>query len=125
MVITEAGADDRVTDLLYVTSLMPDAGQSQAGLIGAEPAPWLQPGEDGTVGVDPDMVRELFLQVHRGSRHPARDTAPAGQSRHATGRVQRRTSPVSLASPRVCRQHRRHDPSRLTTPTGYLTACRV
>ena len=41
---------------------MPDAGQSQAELIGSEPAPWLQPGEDGTVGVDPDMIREFFLQ---------------------------------------------------------------
>ena len=30
MIITEAGADDRVTQLLYVTSVMPDAGQSQA-----------------------------------------------------------------------------------------------
>jgi pimeloyl-ACP methyl ester carboxylesterase len=62
MIITEAGADDRVTQLLYVTSVMPDAGQSQADLVGAEPAPWLQPGADGTVGVDPDMIREFFLQ---------------------------------------------------------------
>ena len=62
MVITEAGADDRVTQLLYVTSVMPDAGQSQAELLGSEPAPWLQPGEDGTVGVDPGLIRELFLQ---------------------------------------------------------------
>ena len=62
MVITEAGADDRVTQLLYVTSVMPDAGQSQADLIGSEPAPWLLPGDDGTVGVDPDLIREFFLQ---------------------------------------------------------------
>jgi pimeloyl-ACP methyl ester carboxylesterase len=62
MIITEAGADDRVTQLLYVTSVMPDAGQSQADLIGSEPAPWLQPSDDGTVGVDPDMIREFFLQ---------------------------------------------------------------
>jgi pimeloyl-ACP methyl ester carboxylesterase len=62
MVITQAGADDRVTQLLYVTSVMPDAGQSQAELIGSEPAPWLQPGEDGTIGVDPGMIREFFLQ---------------------------------------------------------------
>ncbi len=62
MIITEAGANDRVTQLLYVTSVMPDAGQSQADLFGLEPAPWLQPGEDGTVGVDPDMIREFFLQ---------------------------------------------------------------
>ena len=62
MIITEAGADERVIELIYVTSVMPDAGQSQAELIGSEPAPWLQPGKDGTVGVDPDMVRQFFLQ---------------------------------------------------------------
>jgi len=62
MIITEAGADERVTQLLYVTSVMPDAGQSQADLIGSEPAPWMRPREDGTVGVDPDMIRQFFLQ---------------------------------------------------------------
>jgi pimeloyl-ACP methyl ester carboxylesterase len=62
VIITEAGADDRVTQLLYVTSVMPDVGQSQADLIGTEPAPWLQPSDDGTVGVDPGMIREFFLQ---------------------------------------------------------------
>jgi pimeloyl-ACP methyl ester carboxylesterase len=62
VIITEAGADDRVAQLLYVTSVMPDAGQSQADLIGSEPAPWLVPSDDGTVGVDPGMVREFFLQ---------------------------------------------------------------
>ena len=62
MIITEAGAHDRVIQLLYVTSVMPDAGQSQAELTSADPAPWLQPGDDGTIGVDPHMVREFFLQ---------------------------------------------------------------
>ena len=62
MIITEAGADDRVTQLLYVTSVMPDAGESQAQLLGSEPAPWLRPGDDGTIGVDPGMIREFFLQ---------------------------------------------------------------
>ena len=62
MVITEAGADDRVTHLVYVTSVLADAGQSQGELLGGEPAPWLLPGDDGTVGVDPDLVRERFLQ---------------------------------------------------------------
>jgi pimeloyl-ACP methyl ester carboxylesterase len=62
VVITEAGADDRVTQLLYVTSVMPEAGQSQAEIVGSAPAPWLAPGDDGTVGVHADLVRELFLQ---------------------------------------------------------------
>jgi len=62
MIITEAGAHDRVKQLLYVTSVMPDSGQSQAELTSADPAPWLQPSDDGTIGVDPDMIRDLFLQ---------------------------------------------------------------
>lgn len=62
MIITEAGADDRVTQLLYVTSVMPDNGESQAQLIGSELVPWLRPADDGTVSVDPGMIREFFLQ---------------------------------------------------------------
>jgi pimeloyl-ACP methyl ester carboxylesterase len=62
VVITEAGADRRVAQLLYVTSMMPQAGQSSADLAGSEPTPWMDPGEDGTVGVQADIVRELFLQ---------------------------------------------------------------
>ena len=39
VIITEAGIDDRVTQLLYLTSVMPDAGQSQAAshLQGVQP----------------------------------------------------------------------------------------
>jgi pimeloyl-ACP methyl ester carboxylesterase len=62
MVITEAGVDERVSQLLYVTSVMPDAGQSQGELIGLEPAPWMRPSDDGTVGVDADLIRSHFLQ---------------------------------------------------------------
>ena len=61
IVITEAGVDEQVTKLLYVTSLMPDVGESQAALVGSEPAPWLQADEE-TVGVDPEMIRRYFLQ---------------------------------------------------------------
>jgi pimeloyl-ACP methyl ester carboxylesterase len=62
MVITQAGAHERVAQLLYVTSMMPDAGQSLADLAGSQPTPWMDPGGDGTVGVHADLVRELFLQ---------------------------------------------------------------
>jgi pimeloyl-ACP methyl ester carboxylesterase len=62
MVITQAGADERVAQLLYVTSMMPRAGQSLADLAGSDPAPWMDPGDDGTVGVHADIVAELFLQ---------------------------------------------------------------
>jgi pimeloyl-ACP methyl ester carboxylesterase len=80
VIITEAGADERVAGLIYVTSVMPDAGQSQAGLIGSEPAPWLQPGEDGTVGVDPGMVRRFFLQDCDG---PTSDAAVSRLTRQS------------------------------------------
>jgi pimeloyl-ACP methyl ester carboxylesterase len=62
MVITQAGADQRVAQLLYVTSMMPEAGQSLADLAGSQPTPWMDPRDDGTVGVHTDIVRELFLQ---------------------------------------------------------------
>ena len=62
MVITQAGADRRVAQLLYVTSVMPEAGQSLADVVGSEPTPWMDPGDDGTVGVHADIVRERFLQ---------------------------------------------------------------
>ena len=100
MVITEAGADERVTQLLYVTSVMADAGESQGDLIGSEPAPWLLPGDDGTIGVDPDSCASSSsktatrpppskrLPVSRASRslpshrHPAR--SPGSRSRRRT-----------------------------------------
>ena len=62
MVITQAGADPQVVQLLYVTSMMPDTGQSLADLAGSQPSPWMDPGDDGTAGVHAELVRELFLQ---------------------------------------------------------------
>lgn len=62
VVITEAGAHDRVARLCYLTSLMPDADETLASIAASEPAPWMDPGDDGTVGVVPEIVRELFLQ---------------------------------------------------------------
>lgn len=62
MVITEAGADQQVAQLLYVTSMMPHAGQPLAEIASSHPTPWMDPSDDGTVGVHPDIVRELFLQ---------------------------------------------------------------
>ena len=62
VIITEAGVDDCVFQLLCVTSGVRDAGQSQADVVVSEPGPWLSPGEDGTGGVISEMVREFFLQ---------------------------------------------------------------
>jgi pimeloyl-ACP methyl ester carboxylesterase len=89
MVITEAGADDRVTQLLYVTSVMPDDGQSEAQLIGSEPAPWLRPSDDGTVGVDPGMIRESFLQDCDEATTEQAPPLPGNRSRHIRAAVPR------------------------------------
>lgn len=62
MVITEAGADRRVSQLLYATSMMPGEGQSLADLVGSQPTPWMDPADGRTVGVHAHIVRELFLQ---------------------------------------------------------------
>jgi pimeloyl-ACP methyl ester carboxylesterase len=62
VVITEAGAHRAVARLCYVTSLMPDADETLASIAAGEPAPWMDPGDDGTVGVIPEIVRELFVQ---------------------------------------------------------------
>ncbi len=104
MVITEAGADERVSRLIYVTSVMPDTGQSQGDLVGAEPAPWLQPDEN-TLGVDPDMVRDYFLQdcdpttTDRAvSRLTRQSLAPFGQAPREIGW---RSTPASYI---VCAQ---------------------
>jgi pimeloyl-ACP methyl ester carboxylesterase len=63
MVITEAGADERVARLLYLTAMMPDEGESPAAMSGdREPDPWLDPSDDGTIGVHPDLTRKFFFQ---------------------------------------------------------------
>jgi len=61
MVITGAGVHERVARVIYLSAAVPDAGQAQADLYPGAPAPWLDPGEDGTIGVHADIVREVFL----------------------------------------------------------------
>lgn len=62
VVITEAGHGvPNVRHLGYLASVLPDVGESQASLVGGGPAPWLDPGADGTIGVLADSVRELFV----------------------------------------------------------------
>lgn len=61
VVITEAGAHEAVTGLAYLTAVVPDTGESLASLSGPEPAPWMDASDDGTVGVIPEIVADLFL----------------------------------------------------------------
>lgn len=104
MVITEAGTDERVVRLIYVTSVMPDTGQSQGELIGTEPAPWLQP-DGNTLGVDPDMIRQNFLNDCDGATAEAAVSRLTRQSLTPFGQAPReiawRSTPASYV---VCTQ---------------------
>ncbi|MFI5959302.1 alpha/beta fold hydrolase [Cryptosporangium sp. NPDC051539] len=81
VVITEAGAGHpAVRRLLYVSSVMPDVGESQGAIVGTDPAPWLDPSADGTIGVQPDSVRQLFVQDCDG---PTQDAAVGRLTRQA------------------------------------------
>jgi pimeloyl-ACP methyl ester carboxylesterase len=63
MVLTDAAAGHgNVRHLVYVTSVMPDLGDTMAD-FGGEPGPWMDPRpEDGTMGVKAELVPEAFMQ---------------------------------------------------------------
>jgi pimeloyl-ACP methyl ester carboxylesterase len=61
-VITEAGAGEpNVQQVIYITSVLPDLGQSHADAAGAGPAPWVHPRPDGTAVLRSDHLQELFF----------------------------------------------------------------
>ncbi|MGH3997140.1 MAG: alpha/beta hydrolase [Pseudonocardiaceae bacterium] len=61
-VITEAGAGEpHVRHLVYITSVLPDLGQSLADAAGAGPVPWVHSQPDGTAVLRSDRLRELFF----------------------------------------------------------------
>jgi pimeloyl-ACP methyl ester carboxylesterase len=60
--ITDVGAGDpNVRHLIYITSVLPDLGQSHADAADAGPVPWVHPQPDGTAVVRSDRSRELFF----------------------------------------------------------------
>src|SRR5215210_7557373 len=63
MVITDAAAGrDNVGHLVYVTSVMPDVGETMAD-FGGEPGPWMDPRpEEGTMGIRAELVPPAFMQ---------------------------------------------------------------
>jgi len=65
MVITDAGADQpNVAHLVYLDAVMPDQDQTHAGFGGPEPSPWMEPRDDGTIGIrteQPELLHALFL----------------------------------------------------------------
>jgi pimeloyl-ACP methyl ester carboxylesterase len=81
-VITEAGRD--AAKLIYVTSVLADAGRSHADSGSSSgPAPWVQPHPDGTLELGGDRIRELFFAdcddriYHEALTHKARQDVAA------------------------------------------------
>ncbi len=64
VVITEAGDDDRVAGLVYVTAFVPDAGESVSTLIANPPAdspvPPILPPQNGFLGLDRAQFAAAF-----------------------------------------------------------------
>lgn len=63
MVIIDAAAGHgNVRHLVYLTSVMPEHDETLATLGGArEPGPWMDLGEDGTMGVKAKLTPEAFI----------------------------------------------------------------
>ena len=63
MVITDAAAGHgNVGHLVYVTSVMPDVGETMAD-FGGEPGPWIDPRPgDGTMGIRAGLMPGAFMQ---------------------------------------------------------------
>jgi pimeloyl-ACP methyl ester carboxylesterase len=65
MVITDAAAGcGNVKHLVYVTSMMPESGETMASFAGSrEPGPWMDPrSEDGMMGLKTEFLPEAFMQ---------------------------------------------------------------
>jgi pimeloyl-ACP methyl ester carboxylesterase len=62
VVATEALRAGDAAHLMFVTSVLPEVGESLASFGGPEPAPFLDFSADGTFGARAEMLQELFLQ---------------------------------------------------------------
>ena len=65
MVMTDAAAGHgNVKHLVYVTSVMPELGETMASLGGSRaPGPWMDPRpEDGTIGIRAELTPDAFMQ---------------------------------------------------------------
>jgi pimeloyl-ACP methyl ester carboxylesterase len=104
-VITEAGAG--AAHLVYVTSVLADAGRSHADSGSGRPAPWVRLDPDGTLELVGDDIRELFFADCDDATYEAALTRRARQDATAlTGAV---TTPAWRAVPStyvVCAQDR-------------------
>ena len=90
MVITAAGDHPSVRQLVYVTSMLPDVGESLATLTGPGPG-WLQPDADGLLAMRPDLTEDQIRH------HFLADCAPE-LAAQAIARLARQ-NPLALTQP--------------------------
>ena len=64
MIITDAAAgQENVRHLVYVTSVMPERGETMASFGGSELGPWMDSREeDGTMGIKAELAPKAFMQ---------------------------------------------------------------
>jgi pimeloyl-ACP methyl ester carboxylesterase len=92
-VITDAGAgQSNVQHLIYITSVLPELGQSHADAVGAGSAPWAQPQPDGIVVLRSDRLRELFFADCDDPTFTEALTRAAPQAQSAFGQPVRRVA---------------------------------
>ena len=134
VVITDAAAgQESVKHLVYVTSVMPDFGESAASLAGPrEPGPWLDPRpEDGTMGIRAELTPDAFLQdceeaavagaLRRLTRQPL---AVFGQGPRGVAWREKPSTYVVCAEDRATppesqREHARRAGKVVELPTGH------
>jgi pimeloyl-ACP methyl ester carboxylesterase len=134
MVITDAAAGHgNVEHLVYVTSVMPELGETLASFgAGREPGPWMDPNlEDGTMGLKAELAPDAFMQdcdgeavagaMRRLTRQPL---AVFGQSPRAVAWREKPSTYVVCAEDRatparVQREFARRADRVVELPTGH------
>ena len=134
MVITDAAAGcGNVKHLVYVTSMMPELGETMASFGGSrEPGPWMDPHpEDGMMGLKTEFLPEAFMQdcdeatvaeaLERVTRQPL---AVFGQTPRAVAWREKPSTYVVCAEdratpPEAQRELARRADSIVELPTGH------
>ncbi len=132
MVITDAAAGhENVEHLVYVTSVLPDSGETMAD-FGGEPGPWMDPRpEDGTMGIKAELTPDAFMPdcdeeavagaLKRLTRQPL---AVFGQTPRAVAWREKPSTYVVCAEdratpPEVQREYARRAGRVVELPTGH------
>ena len=132
MVITDAAAGHgNVEHLVYVTSVMPELGETLAG-FGGEPGPWMDPRpEEGTMGLKAELAPDAFMQdcdeaavagaLERLTRQPL---AVFGQAPRSVAWREKPSTYVVCSEdratpPEIQRRHARRAGRVVELPTGH------